>query len=183
MTIGTDEWRTPPELFKKVIRAFPDGMSIDLDAAATRDNRLCEKFFSMDDDTLNIDWYNPEQGIETVWLNPPFSRMYDFLDKANEEWRKGATIVCLVRADSPETSWWRDNIVTSQGYLKHRVFYLYPRLQYCDENGDEISGVRFPSCLVLMQNTKILYDSRVYEPRWIEWRKYIDFKYVFDIRI
>lgn len=172
-TMYKDEWRTNPALFNKVQRAFPNG--IQLDAAATSDNTLCSNFYDMGDNALEQDWYAPQCGITHVWLNPPFSLANEFLKKANEEWRKGATIVCLVRADAPETAWWCDNLLTSKGFLKHSVFYLRPRLQYFNESNRKVTGVSFPSCLILMSHN----DLMPLLPRWIEWRRFVDFKYLF----
>ena len=172
-TINKDEWRTDQILFDKVRKSLPLG--IDLDAAATKDNRLCPRYLSKEQDALASDWYQPELGIHTVWLNPPFSVSNDFLRKANEEHSKGATIICLLRADSPETSWWRSNLVTKYGYLRHQVLYLYPRLNYFNEEYEKVTGVPFPSCLVIMGHNR----SHPFAPRWIEWPKYVDFKYLF----
>lgn len=173
-TIHKDEWRTDPALFKKVKKAFSFG--VDLDAAATLDNALCPHYFTKQQNALERNWYNPDIGVRTVWLNPPFSMAHEFLEKATEEWKKGATIVCLLRADAPETCWWRSHMLTSQGYLKHRVFYLYPRLNYFNTENERVSGVTLPSCLVLMSHG----DDSTHRPRWIQWRKYVDFKHLFE---
>jgi phage N-6-adenine-methyltransferase len=173
-TIHKDEWRTDPALFRKVNAAFPLG--IDLDAAATAENALCPTYLCAEDNALKVDWYIPENGVNIIWLNPPFSMAHEFLKKANKEHEKGATIVCLVRADAPETAWWRDNVITKHGYLRHKVFYLYPRLNYFNTDNERVSGVTFPSCLILMGHNR----AQPFYPRWINWQKYIDFKYLFN---
>jgi len=48
-----------------------------VDAAASADNAKLPKFWDKQTDALKQDWSK-----ETVWLNPPFSRIEEFLGKA-----------------------------------------------------------------------------------------------------
>ena len=59
----TENWATPQELFDKLNAKY----SFTLDAAASKDNAKCVKYFSKEDDGLSQSW----QG-ERVFINPPF---------------------------------------------------------------------------------------------------------------
>ena len=48
----SNEWMTPKWLFNQLDNEF----HFDLDAAATKENALCNKFFTQEDDALNQDW-------------------------------------------------------------------------------------------------------------------------------
>jgi len=166
-----DEWRTPPELFELLNREF----DFYGDAAATSENNLCNRFLSpIMKDALSCDWV--EQGGPQTWfMNPPFSQAAAFLAKANEEAKKGATVVCLVRGGAPETKWWKDAVLCPHPTgvaggewfaTKHEVRYLKPRVQYLlPEWEGEGGNTDFPSALIIMR-PKSVYDK----VRWWRWK-------------
>jgi len=61
-------WQTPPELFRKLNEEF----HFEIDAAAGANNRLCSKYFSEDNSSLDKNWIDYGTNI---WLNPPYSRL------------------------------------------------------------------------------------------------------------
>jgi phage N-6-adenine-methyltransferase len=87
---NTDNWETPPGLFKALDAEF----RFTLDVAADTHNTKCARFYEKDDDALNLAW------LGTVWCNPPYSRgkQAKFIEKAAEEARKGTTVVMLLPA-------------------------------------------------------------------------------------
>ena len=91
-----DTWTTPKSFYAKMHAEF----NFTLDAAALEDSALCETYFGPDHinpdmrDALVLDWseYAPSK---TVWLNPPYGRGINaWVAKANEESKKGLTVVC-----------------------------------------------------------------------------------------
>lgn len=110
MTSAREDYETPEGLFNRIDSIFHFG----LDAAATPDNTLCEKFLTIDSryfympefDALNkqTDWTELSGG-RPIWLNPPYgSAVLPFFKKVKKEYDKGSTIVCLV-AGRFETKW------------------------------------------------------------------------------
>jgi len=165
-----DEWRTPPELFELLDREF----HFRTDAAATNENALCQ-FYMLD--ALSLDTWVDKVYEPTLFLNPPFSQAPAFLAKANEEAKKGATVVCLVRGGAPETKWWRDAVLSdsigaADGhptyflYPRHEIRYLIPRVQYqLPEWEGEGGNTDFPSALIIMRPHPV-YDT----VRWWRWK-------------
>jgi hypothetical protein len=106
------------------------------------------------------------------FLNPPFSKIAGFLARANKEIVLAGkeflnpVIVCLVKADSPEAGWWRDNVVDIDGGIRHEVRYLYPRLPYCNPSGEVRANPRFASALIIMRPTPWRYVQ------WVNWKQY-----------
>lgn len=89
------DYETPDDLFAALDREF----HFTLDAAASADNAKCAKYYTIEDNALQQDW----PGV--VWLNPPYGRgIGDWIAKAVEESRKGATVVCLLPART-DTKW------------------------------------------------------------------------------
>ena len=104
------------------------------------------------------------------FLNPPFSRVGEFLARADEEIIiagkefRNPVIVCLVRADSPETLWWRDTVLDYEGFVRHEIRYLYPRLPYCKPDGTVRKSPEWPSALIIMRPKPWRYV------RWFNWK-------------
>jgi phage N-6-adenine-methyltransferase len=76
----------------------------DLDVAAAPHNAKCERYYTRADDGLYQPWYG------SVWCNPPYSGLYDWVEKAWHEWRLSASgvIVMLLPANRPEQKWWQE---------------------------------------------------------------------------
>ena len=97
------DWATPWALFTEVSKEF----NFVLDAAASKENRKCPNYFSVEDDALKQDWAIKAKG-ESVWLNPPYGRNIGvWIKKAYQESAKGCTVVCLTFART-DTRWWHD---------------------------------------------------------------------------
>ena len=132
---GNGEWTTPRWLFDVLDKEF----GFNLDAAATKDNALCAKFYTKENDALVQDW----RGF--VFVNPPYGRgVGDWVKKASEESMHGATVVMLlpVRTD---TAWWWDYV---QG--KAEVRFLRGRLKFGHPNGTS-NCAPFPSCVIIFR--------------------------------
>lgn len=97
------DWTTPRKLFDEIDREF----GFTLDAAASRDNALCDQFLSEDDDAMFCDW-----GNHVVWLNPPYGStgaytLKRWVEKSLDASRRGATVVMLIPART-NTNWFHD---------------------------------------------------------------------------
>jgi phage N-6-adenine-methyltransferase len=94
---NTDEWFTPQDVFNKLNEEF----HFELDAAASIENHKCERFFSLENDALTQTWgyvqdYLQLRPVHAVFLNPPFSKIAQFVEKAAYESMDGPTIVALL---------------------------------------------------------------------------------------
>lgn len=127
----TDLWSTPQAFFDKL----NDEFGFELDVCATLDNAKCKKFFTEKDDGLAQEW------IGVVWMNPPYGReIGDWMRKANESARTGATVVCLVPSRT-DTRWWHEYAI------QHEVRFIRGRLKF----GDAKNSAPFPSAVVVMR--------------------------------
>lgn len=168
-----DEWRTHPDLYKQLNREF----KFEYDFAATNDNHLAPSYFTKQVSALDAEsWFFPSIQIRpSGFLNPPFSMFKQFMAKASEQIRLAGdmfgegVIVCLVKADAPETEWWRKNVLNKdQTMTIHEVRMLWPRLPYCNEEGKLMGIPMFPSCLIIMR------PKPWHHTRWVNWRDYVD---------
>ena len=132
-TIGkTDNWATPQTLFDALDREF----RFTLDVCADPDNAKCDRFFTKEDDCLIQDW-----GEAVCWMNPPYGHaIKQFLQKAHEATKRGATVVCLVPAKT-DTKWWHDVA------MKHEIRLIRGRLKF----GNAKHPAPFGSAIIVMR--------------------------------
>jgi len=82
------DWETPQELFDELDAEF----HFTLDAAATAENALCDRYYTEADDGLSQCWDG-----EIVFCNPPYgSRITDAWVKKGSEIKRGICVMLLV---------------------------------------------------------------------------------------
>jgi phage N-6-adenine-methyltransferase len=94
---NSDEWRTPGWLYQHLDR----GYHFDFDPCSTPGNALSDFYATKEMDSLTMDW-----GRHIVYMNCPYSRVAEFMAKAEESARGGATVVCLVPS-RPGARWFQ----------------------------------------------------------------------------
>jgi site-specific DNA-methyltransferase (adenine-specific) len=136
-----DTWSTPRDFFEKLHKEF----NFTLDAAALRSSAVVPNYLGPDHeygwrhDALAVEWVGASEG-GAVWLNPPYGReIAKFMNKANEESKKGITVVCLVPSRT-DTNWWWDNVIM------HEVRFVKGRLKFGGQG-----PAPFPSAVVVMK--------------------------------
>jgi phage N-6-adenine-methyltransferase len=133
-TSNSDLWATPQDLFDKLNSRF----HFVFDAAASAENAKCDAYYNEMDDALTQDWTEDAEG-GWIWLNPPFSKMREFMAKCAEEASKGAKIVALVPSRS-DTRWFHESVLGNA-----RLEFVKGRLKF---NGSKNSAP-FPSMLCI----------------------------------
>lgn len=137
-----DTWTTPKDFFGRLAQDY----KFTLDAAALQSSALCDNWFGPDHpsearrDALTADWVEAAQG-GMVWLNPPYGSGVTrrWLEKANEEAKRGVDVMCLVPARTG-AKWFQELC------FPHRVRFIQGRLKF----GDGPNPAPFDSALVLM---------------------------------
>lgn len=133
-----DDWRTPQKLFDDLNAEFNFG----LDAAADKENSKCgPSYCDKIGNGLSVDWHYHSRGLP-IWLNPPYSDNKNFIKKAYEESRRGATVVCLIPSRT-DTQWWHDYIMKAD-----QIRFFRGRLYF----DDAVWPAPFPSCIVIFRN-------------------------------
>ena len=126
----TDEWSTPQWLYDALNKEF--GFTLD---PCSNGNAKCERFYVPADAPLNRDW-----GTETVFMNPPYSDVADWMRKAYGAAQEGATVVCLIPSRT-DTDWWH------RYAMKGEIRLLRGRLKF----GDAVNSAPFPSAVVVFR--------------------------------
>jgi phage N-6-adenine-methyltransferase len=94
-----DDYSSPISIAFPLVKEF----GLTLDVCASKSNAKCERYFTVDDDSLEKDW------IGNCWMNPPFGKdLGKWVRKAYSETKKhGGVKVCLIPVIS-NTKWWGD---------------------------------------------------------------------------
>lgn len=141
-----DEWATPQELFDQLNAEFHFG----LDAAASPDNAKCDRYLT---DAIGRDWGALSVNGRPVWLNPPYSRVGEFIKKASLEAEfNGATVVCLVYART-DTRWFHEHVydaATNRYRPDVEVRFIKGRVKF----GGAKAGAPAPSMVVIFRPRK-----------------------------
>ncbi len=141
-----DNWGTPHDFFEVVNREF----NFDLDAAATADDTMCERFISPEQDALITPWDG-----QAVWCNPPYGTGSDgkagllesFLARGcQQSQEQHNTIVMLIPAYT-DPKYWSKYVMQA-----HEVRFLKGRLKFVNNgNMGANMSARFPSVLVIFK--------------------------------
>ncbi|UGO53123.1 putative DNA adenine methyltransferase [Klebsiella phage vB_KaeD_HazelMika] len=95
-----DLWATDRELIGWMEKRYG---KYDIDAAASENNAVCEKFYDEKRNCLKI-WWGKDKHI---WLNPPYSHPDPFVKKAIEQMEHGNQIDMLLPGDN-STAWFAE---------------------------------------------------------------------------
>lgn len=95
--IVRDLWSTPSELVAWMESEYGD---YEIDAAASKENAVCEKFYSKETNCLKRCWGSNKH----IWLNPPYSNITPFVKKAIEQMEHNNQIDMLLPCDT-STGW------------------------------------------------------------------------------
>ncbi len=150
---ASDEWRTPVELFERLDAEF----GFDLDVAATKDNHWKENYIGPDrtrpdrQDALACrwTWLTSSQKPAVCWMNPPYSRCREFIEKAAQEAKDGATVVCLVPSRT-DTRWWHQHVWDGASNTFRpgvEVRFIKGRLKF----GESQNSAPFPSVVIIFR--------------------------------
>ncbi len=143
-----DDRRTPRELFDPLNEEF----GFTLDAAASDENALCSRYYTVARDGLKRRWSG------SVWCNPPYSDCRVWVEKAWDEWNCGrrldmSAIVMLLPANRTEQGWWQDLIEPQRQAGKIETRFLRGRLRFDTPDHDyaaQPKGNRPPFGCVLL---------------------------------
>lgn len=109
--MNRDAYRTPPELFAALDVEF----NFKIDVAASNENMLCNFRITEEENCLTTDWFAAAGMIGYTgwfaWMNPPYSDIGPFVNRAAEMAAKGIGCVMLVMADT-SVGWYAEAIKT-----------------------------------------------------------------------
>jgi phage N-6-adenine-methyltransferase len=129
--------RTPPWLFELLQKHVKTKFKID--AAATKKNALCKRFFTEKEDGLLQHW------DEDTFCNPPYKYFRNWIEKAYHEANEREIITCLIGPKGCSQRWYHD-------YAKRGSIYAPDdRLVFNDSvTGEPTGGAREDSMIYIL---------------------------------
>lgn len=125
------EWNTPRELFNNLNKIY----HFNLDAAATKENALCEKHWTKEDDALVQRWEG------NVFCNPPYTRaMSPWLKKAYQESKLDDGVKVLLLPSRTSNRWFYEYCSKAS-----RIYFIKGRLKFSGHD----NSAPFPSMIVV----------------------------------
>lgn len=138
-----DQTRTPAWLFKALNQQY----HFQLDAACYPETALCERFITPEIDSLAVNWVDFLPSLKLapwVWLNPPYSNIGPWVDKAVIEQMNGIGTVMLVPLDK-STKWYGkakpNQVIEVVGGRTTAGKWVPGRVNFIDaQTGEELKG-------------------------------------------
>jgi len=128
------EWTTPRRLFVELNEEF----NFTLDPCCTEESALCDRYYTKKENGLLQNWSG-----DVVFANPPYGRNVGvWLEKAYNESRNGAVVVCLVFSKT-DTSWWHNYAMRAD-----EIRYIRGRLKF----GNAKHSAPFGSAILIFRN-------------------------------
>ena len=131
----TGEWATPQEFFNKLDWRFG---KFTLDPCATNDNHKTKKYYTLEDNGLAQDWEG-----ETVFVNPPYRNLSEWVEKGYRESQKDNTKVVMLIPARTDTKYWHNYIMRAS-----EIHFIKGRLKF----GDSKNSAPFPSAVVVFNS-------------------------------
>lgn len=137
------DWRkTPRDFFDHLHCRY----RFTVDAAASADNALLPRFWSVEDSGLRHDWNG-----ERVWCNPPYSSIDPWVMKAHDT--TSGLVAMLLPANRTEQKWWQRWVEPYRdrgGALSAR--FLPGRMRFVAHDADTIGPNERPpfGCVLLV---------------------------------
>ena len=142
---NSNEWMTPPWLFELLDNEF----RFDLDCAATKENALCKRFYTAEEDALKQTWVNDGT---MGFLNPPYGRLIGkFVTHAYQQTVNADFSVAMLIPARVDTKWWHGACAFGEvRFIKGRIGFINPTLpSYRADGNFKVSPAPFPSAIVV----------------------------------
>jgi phage N-6-adenine-methyltransferase len=133
---ATDEWATPQSIFDKLNKKY----NFTLDPCCTHANAKCEKHYTIEEDGLSQSWAG-----ESVFVNPPYSNIADWVKKAHYESTENGATVALLIPSRTDTKYWHDYIMESAS----TIYFIKGRVKFESANKENKNSAPFPSAVIV----------------------------------
>lgn len=134
-----DEYGTPVDKFVEFCVDYD--LFPKLDVCTNIHNKKCKKYFTLQDNALTKKWN------EDFFMNPPYSKIYDFIKYAYEQHKKHDVTGLILTYSKTDTKWWHEFIEN-----KAEVHFIKGRLKFNDEFGKITRyPAPYPSCWIIFR--------------------------------
>ncbi len=124
MTSKRQDWRTPKAIYNELNREF----AFNFDPCTVSNGSLHP-----------IDMLGSTWGGDNIYVNPPYNKLGNWIEKCYQEWKKGKTVVMLIPA--------RTDTIAFHKYIYNQAEIRFIKGRLCfDDSG---KPAPFPSMVVI----------------------------------
>lgn len=144
-----DEYETPWPLFDEI--KVLANVNPQLDVCGTHANTKCPDWFTPQMDGLMQDWK------KDFWMNPPYSKIADWIKKAYEEhhkWNVTGTALTYTKSDLP---WWHEYVLDKGAeifFLRGRVNFLKDGVPVTNKKTGRKQSAPYPSVVIVFRKVQ-----------------------------
>lgn len=151
-----EDFRTPKYIFKQLNKVYGP---FDLDVCASRQNALCDKFHTKEDDALSIIWDGT-----VAYCNCPYSRSKQFVKEAVTQFQLNPTlkrVVILIPAYLENRAYhdWVYKYATDVILYKARIAFEGPKVSR-NKRTNKLLVASFGSAAVVFDRDRVLAVSQ-----------------------
>jgi len=129
-----DNWSTPQYFFDLLDKEF----QFTLDPCASKENHKCSKYYTIKENGLKQSWRN-----ETVFCNPPYKNIDEWIKKSYLEALSPTTLVVMLIPVRTDTKYWHEYVMKAI-----EVRLCKGRINF-ELNGISQGSPNFASCVVV----------------------------------
>ena len=133
----SNEWTTPQDFYDKL----NDKYEFTLDPCCTSVTKKCTKYYTEQDNGLSKDWAG-----ETVFVNPPYGNVKEWIEKAAKEAETVNTKVVMLTPARTDTRVWHDTVFSKA----KEIYFVKGRLKF----GEQSNSAPFPSAVIVFHNVR-----------------------------
>jgi len=131
-----DEYGTPKIIMEKIKMKY--NVNPKLDVCASKENTKCINFFSNEDDALTQQWQHD------FFMNPPYSRVKEFMKYAYGQHLKHNVTGTVLVYSKTDTKWWHEFVEE-----KAEVHFIPRRIHFEVSGIGTINSAPYPSCVII----------------------------------
>lgn len=151
----SDEWGTDPDLYHELVRA--SGIKPEMDYAASPHYTLVSNGFNKNHNALSRQW------LKNGFLNPPNSRLRDFITWATAQWKRNKIdLIILCPAHVIASAYFKPLWKTLDNYdmIGKSIYPIYkrPRFRSLDGRSTDVWASRNPYIAVFLYGNTFEHD-------------------------
>lgn len=144
-----DEYETPWALFDEIKTLA--NVNPQLDVCATHANTKCPAWFTPQMDGLMQEW------ATDFWMNPPYSKVADWIKKAFEEHDKWNVTGTVLTYNKTDTKWWHEYVLGKGAeifFLKGRVNFYKDGVPVVNKKTGRKQSAPYPSVVIVFRKVQ-----------------------------
>ena len=134
-----DLFATPQYIFDRF--QVVSGLTFLHDVCAQKWSSKCSSYWTKRNNALRIDWAKEFDPLTPLWMNPPYSDLPTWTEKAAQAAADGLIVTGLV-PDSRSSAWYRNNVDS----VATNVFLPDGRINFIRPDGTIAPSNPWPSC-------------------------------------